>query len=62
MADLLMVFIFLAFFLFILWFSRIIGASEEPLEMSWTYIIAGLVAVGLFIYLGVALFQPEAFE
>lgn len=30
--------------------------------MSWTYIIAGLVAVGLFIYLGVALFQPEAFE
>jgi K+-transporting ATPase KdpF subunit len=30
--------------------------------MSWIYIIAGMVALGLFIYLGVALFKPEAFE
>lgn len=30
--------------------------------MSWIYLIAGFVALALFVYLGVALFKPEAFE
>jgi K+-transporting ATPase KdpF subunit len=30
--------------------------------MSWLYLIAGMVVFALFIYLGVALFKPEAFE
>jgi K+-transporting ATPase KdpF subunit len=30
--------------------------------MSLIYLIAGIVALGLFIYLGVALLKPEAFE
>jgi K+-transporting ATPase KdpF subunit len=30
--------------------------------MSWLYIISGLIALGLFIYLFVALLRPEKFE
>jgi len=30
--------------------------------MDWLYLIAGIVVLGLFIYLGVALFNPEAFS
>jgi len=30
--------------------------------MSWLYILSGLIALGLFIYLFVALLQPEKFE
>jgi K+-transporting ATPase KdpF subunit len=29
--------------------------------MSWLYIVSGLIAVGIFIYLVVALFYPEKF-
>ncbi len=30
--------------------------------MSWLYIISGLIAVGLLIYLFAALLRPEKFE
>jgi K+-transporting ATPase KdpF subunit len=30
--------------------------------MSWLYLISGLIALGLFIYLFVALLKPEKFE
>jgi K+-transporting ATPase KdpF subunit len=30
--------------------------------MDWIYVIAGVVVLSLFIYLGVALFNPEAFS
>ena len=30
--------------------------------MSWLYIISGLIAAGLFVYLVVALLRPEKFE
>lgn len=30
--------------------------------MSWLYVISGLIAVGLLIYLFVALLRPEKFE
>ena len=30
--------------------------------MSWLYILSGLIALGLFIYLFVALLKPEKFE
>lgn len=30
--------------------------------MSWLYIISGIIAVCLFIYLFVALLKPEIFE
>ena len=30
--------------------------------MNWLYMIGGVVVLGLFIYLGVALFKPEVFE
>ena len=30
--------------------------------MSWLYIISGLIAVGLLIYLFVALLKPEILE
>ena len=30
--------------------------------MDWIYVIAGVVVLGLFIYLWVALFNPEAFS
>lgn len=30
--------------------------------MSWLYIVSGLIAVGLLIYLFVALLKPEKFE
>jgi K+-transporting ATPase KdpF subunit len=30
--------------------------------MNWLYIISGLIALGLFIYLFVALLRPEKFE
>lgn len=29
--------------------------------MSWLYIASGLIALGIFIYLVVALFYPEKF-
>jgi len=29
--------------------------------MTWIYILAGLVAAGLFVYLLYALFRPEKF-
>ena len=30
--------------------------------MTWLYLIAGLVALGLLVYLGIALLKPEWFE
>jgi len=30
--------------------------------MSWLYIISGLIALGLLIYLFIALLKPEKFE
>lgn len=30
--------------------------------MSWLYIIAGLISLGLLVYLFVALLKPEIFE
>ncbi len=30
--------------------------------MSWLYILTGLIALGLLIYLFVALLRPEKFE
>jgi len=30
--------------------------------MSWLYVISGLIAIGLLIYLFVALLRPEKFE
>jgi K+-transporting ATPase KdpF subunit len=30
--------------------------------MTWLYCIAGLIALGLFVYLFVALLMPEKFE
>jgi len=30
--------------------------------MDWLYFIAGIVVLALFVYLGVALFNPEAFS
>jgi K+-transporting ATPase KdpF subunit len=29
--------------------------------MSWIYILSGILALGLFIYLLIALFKPELF-
>ncbi len=30
--------------------------------MSWLYIISGIIALALFVYLFVALLKPEIFE
>ncbi|MGA2623907.1 MAG: K(+)-transporting ATPase subunit F [Bacteroidota bacterium] len=30
--------------------------------MSWLYILSGLIALGLLVYLFVALLKPEKFE
>ena len=30
--------------------------------MSWLYIISGIIALGLLVYLFVALLKPEIFE
>ena len=30
--------------------------------MSWVYVLAGLAAAALFVYLVVALFKPELFS
>lgn len=30
--------------------------------MNWLYIISGIIAIGLFAYLLVALLKPEIFE
>ncbi len=30
--------------------------------MNWIYLIAGIISLGLFIYLFVALLKPEKFE
>ena len=30
--------------------------------MSWLYIISGLISIGLFVYLLIALLRPERFE
>jgi K+-transporting ATPase KdpF subunit len=30
--------------------------------MSWLYVISGLIAAGLLVYLFVALLKPEKFE
>lgn len=30
--------------------------------MSWLYIVSGIIAVGLLVYLFVALLKPESFE
>ena len=30
--------------------------------MNWVYWLSGLVALGIFIYLVIALFKPEYFE
>ncbi|HCV44366.1 MAG TPA: K(+)-transporting ATPase subunit F [Bacteroidetes bacterium] len=30
--------------------------------MSWLYVIAGLISLGLLVYLFIALLKPEIFE
>ena len=30
--------------------------------MNWTYWVSGIAALGIFVYLVVALFKPELFE
>ncbi|HUI08995.1 MAG TPA: K(+)-transporting ATPase subunit F [Bacteroidota bacterium] len=30
--------------------------------MNWIYIVSGLISLGLFVYLFVALLRPEKFE
>jgi K+-transporting ATPase KdpF subunit len=30
--------------------------------MNWTYILSGIIALGLLVYLFVALLRPEKFE
>ena len=30
--------------------------------MSWLYLISGIISIGLFVYLFVALLKPEKFE
>jgi K+-transporting ATPase KdpF subunit len=30
--------------------------------MNWVYWLSGLAAIGIFVYLVIALFKPEAFE
>ena len=30
--------------------------------MTWLYILGGVVSVGLLVYLGIALLQPEKFS
>jgi len=30
--------------------------------MNWLYLMGGLIALGLFVYLVIALLKPEAFE
>jgi K+-transporting ATPase KdpF subunit len=30
--------------------------------MNWIYILSGIIALGLFVYLFVALLRPEKFE
>jgi K+-transporting ATPase KdpF subunit len=30
--------------------------------MNWIYVLAGIIAVGLLVYLFVALLRPEKFE
>jgi len=30
--------------------------------MNWTYLISGIIALGLLVYLFVALLRPEKFE
>ncbi|HTY01952.1 MAG TPA: K(+)-transporting ATPase subunit F [Bacteroidota bacterium] len=30
--------------------------------MNWIYLVSGLLALGLFVYLFVALLRPEKFE
>ena len=35
--------------------------EAEENEMSWIYLLAGALAMGLFVYLFIALFWPEKF-
>ncbi len=30
--------------------------------MNWLYVIAGVLSIGLFVYLMIALLKPELFE
>ena len=30
--------------------------------MNWVYWLSGLAAIGIFVYLVIALFKPETFE
>ncbi len=30
--------------------------------MNWLYVIAGVLSIGLFVYLVIALLKPEMFE
>jgi K+-transporting ATPase KdpF subunit len=46
----------------ILFSNQLVREIEESPEMNWLYMIGGVVVLGLFIYLGVALFKPEVFE
>jgi K+-transporting ATPase KdpF subunit len=34
----------------------------EGIEMTWLYILGGVVSVGLLVYLVIALLQPEKFS
>jgi len=41
--------------------SREATTSQET-QMNWVYWLSGLAALGIFVYLIVALFKPELFE
>lgn len=30
--------------------------------MNWLYILGGIIAIGLFVYLAIALLKPEVFS
>jgi K+-transporting ATPase KdpF subunit len=52
----------LAFLCGLLSHAQLVGETEEFIKMDWLYLISGIVVLVLFVYLGVALFNPEAFS
>jgi K+-transporting ATPase KdpF subunit len=42
-------------------FLRQVDGQGEP-AMNWVYWLSGLAALGIFVYLVIALFKPEYFE
>jgi hypothetical protein len=45
-------------------FDPLLREAHEPLgaAMNWVYWLSGLAALGIFVYLIIALFKPEYFE